>query len=115
RHNSADTNAKPPAGLLAEFRQDFAGVGGDVKFVRTTTDLYNYREVFPDVVGLLHLQGGQVAGLGGGLRMLDHFQMGPNLVRGFAPGGIGPRDLTQLPFTGIFGDGMGGSDYWGGG
>ena len=28
------------------------------------------------------------------LRMLDHFQMGPNLVRGFAPAGIGPRDLT---------------------
>ena len=26
--------------------------------------------------------------------MLDHFQMGPNLVRGFAPAGIGPRDLT---------------------
>ncbi len=26
--------------------------------------------------------------------MLDHFQMGPSLVRGFAPAGIGPRDLT---------------------
>ena len=26
--------------------------------------------------------------------MLDHFQMGPNLVRGFAPAGLGPRDLT---------------------
>ena len=26
--------------------------------------------------------------------MLDHFQMGPNLVRGFAPAGIGPRDMT---------------------
>ena len=32
--------------------------------------------------------------------MLDHFQMGPNLVRGFAPAGIGPRDLTQFPYTG---------------
>ena len=28
------------------------------------------------------------------LRMLDHFQMGPNLVRGFAPNGIGPRDIN---------------------
>ena len=26
--------------------------------------------------------------------MLDHFQMGPNLVRGFATAGIGPRDMT---------------------
>jgi Outer membrane protein/protective antigen OMA87 len=45
--------------------------------------------------------------------MLDEFQMGPNLVRGFAPAGIGPRDLTQFPFTGVLGDALGGSYYWG--
>ena len=41
--------------------------------------------------------------------MLDHFQMGPNLVRGFAPAGIGPRDLT----SGTNNDPLGGSMYWG--
>jgi len=39
--------------------------------------------------------------------------MGPNLVRGFAPAGIGPRDLTQFPFTGIQGDALGGTMFWG--
>ena len=39
--------------------------------------------------------------------------MGPNLVRGFAPAGIGPRDLSQFPFTGVYGDALGGSYYWG--
>jgi outer membrane protein insertion porin family len=113
-HNTLDNNKNPTAGLLAEFRQDFAGVGGDVKFVRTTADLYSYREVLPDIIGLMHLQGGQVTSWGGsGLRMLDEFQMGPNLVRGFAPAGIGPRDLTQFPFTGVLGDALGGSYYWG--
>ena len=44
---------------------------------------------------MLQLQGGHIMGWGGkDLRMLDHFQMGPNLVRGFAPAGIGPRDMT---------------------
>ena len=44
---------------------------------------------------MLRLQGGYIHGWGSdGLRMLDHFQMGPNLVRGFAPSGIGPRDMT---------------------
>ena len=43
------------------------------------------------------------------LRMLDHFQMGPNLVRGFAPNGIGPRDIN--PFG--TGDALGGTKYWG--
>jgi outer membrane protein insertion porin family len=46
------------------------------------------------------------------LRMLDQFQMGPNLVRGFAPAGIGPRDLTNFALTGT-GDALGGSTYWG--
>jgi len=41
--------------------------------------------------------------------MLDHFQMGPNLVRGFAPSGIGPRDITP----GTNQDPLGGSIYWG--
>jgi outer membrane protein insertion porin family len=113
-HNSLDNNRSPTQGMLVEFRQDFAGVGGDVNFVRTSSDVYGYHEVLPDVIGLLHLQGGWVTGWGGnGLRMLDHFQMGPNLVRGFAPAGIGPRDLTQLPFTGIYGDALGGTMYWG--
>jgi outer membrane protein insertion porin family len=113
-HNTLDNNKSPTAGLLAEFRQDFAGVGGDVKFVRTSGDVYTYHEVVPDVIGSLHLQGGAISGWGGSdLRMLDHFQMGPNLVRGFAPAGIGPRDLTQLPFTGIYGDALGGTYYWG--
>ena len=47
------------------------------------------------------------------LRMLDHFQMGPNLVRGFAPSGIGPRDLSQFAYTGMQGDALGGTKYWG--
>ena len=41
--------------------------------------------------------------------MLDHFQMGPNLVRGFAPAGIGPRDMTP----GTTNDALGGTMYWG--
>jgi outer membrane protein insertion porin family len=67
------------------------------------------------------LQGGYIHGFGGkaldgegyNLRMLDHFQMGPQLVRGFAPSGIGPRDLTQFNLNGTPGDALGGSMYWG--
>jgi outer membrane protein insertion porin family len=63
-----------------------------------------------DIVGIIHLQGGMLNELGNTpLRMLDHFQMGPNLVRGFAPNGIGPRDIN--PFG--TGDALGGTKYWG--
>jgi outer membrane protein insertion porin family len=117
-YNTLDNNRNPTSGLLATLRQDFAGVGGDVSYLRTTATVRSYYEVFTDVVGLLNLQGGYIHGLGGrkaetDLRMLDHFQMGPQLVRGFAPSGIGPRDLTQFNFNGTPGDALGGSMYWG--
>jgi outer membrane protein insertion porin family len=112
-YNTLDNNRNPTSGILGIIKQDFAGVGGDVQFIRTTGDLRTYYEPISDIVGVLHLQGGQIYGWGSnGLRMLDHFQMGPNLVRGFAPSGIGPRDLTQFNLTGT-GDALGGSYYWG--
>jgi outer membrane protein insertion porin family len=113
-YNTLDNNRNPTSGTLAELRQDFAGVGGDVQYLRTTGDVRSYYEVLQDVVGFLHLQGGYIHGWGsGGVRMLDHFQMGPQLVRGFAPSGIGPRDQTQFNFNGTPGDALGGSLYWG--
>jgi outer membrane protein insertion porin family len=109
-YNTLDNNKLPTSGMVAELKQDFAGVGGNVNFVRSSLDTRNYYEVFSDVVGVLHLQGGNIGSWGGkDLRMLDHFQMGPNLVRGFAPSGIGPRDLTP----GTTNDALGGSMYWG--
>jgi outer membrane protein insertion porin family len=109
-YNTLDNNKAPTSGIRAELRQDFAGVGGNVNFIRTAVDVRNYYEVFSDVIGVLRLQGGHIASWGGkDLRMLDHFQMGFNLVRGFATAGIGPRDLT----VGSSNDPLGGSLYWG--
>jgi outer membrane protein insertion porin family len=109
-HNSLDSNKSPTSGNLTEFKQDFAGVGGDVNFVRSSVDSRTYYEVIPDIVGVLRLQGGNIAGWGSrDLRMLDHFQLGPTLVRGFAPSGIGPRDIT----AGTIQDALGGTNYWG--
>jgi outer membrane protein insertion porin family len=109
-YNTLDNNKSPTSGVYAEFKQDFAGLGGDVNFVRSNIEARTYYEVLPDIVGVLKLQGGHVTGWGGrDLRMLDHFFMGPNLVRGFAPAGIGPRDMT----IGTTNDALGGSLYWG--
>jgi len=109
-YNTLDNLKVPTSGFYASVTQDFAGVGGNVNFIRTTADTRTYYEFLPDIVGVLHLQGGHLAGWGGkDLRMLDHFQMGPNLVRGFAPSGIGPRDLTP----GTTNDALGGTMYWG--
>jgi outer membrane protein insertion porin family len=109
-YNTLDSNTSPTSGIFAKLSQDFAGVGGDVNFIRTTVDARTYYEVISDVVGLFRVQGGHVTGWGDkSLRMLDHFQMGSNLVRGFQPSGFGPRDLT----SGTTNDALGGTLYWG--
>src|SRR5262249_4038202 len=109
-YNTLDNNKLPTSGLFAELRQDFAGVGGDVNFIRTQVEARTYYEVINDVVAVFKLQAGNISSWGGEqLRMLDQFQMGPNLVRGFSPAGIGPRDLTP----GTTNDALGGSIYWG--
>jgi outer membrane protein insertion porin family len=109
-YNTLDNNRLPTSGLFTELRQDFAGLGGDVKFIRSSIEVRNYYEVLSDIVSVFKVQLGNIVPWGGAdLRMLDQFQMGPNLVRGFAPAGIGPRDLT----IGTTNDALGGSLYWG--
>ena len=109
-YNMLDNNKNPTDGLLVDFKQDFAGVGGDVTYLKTAVDAKYYTPLVADLVGLIHVQGGILNELGNnGLRMLDQFQMGPNLVRGFAPNGIGPRDIN--PYGTM--DALGGTKYWG--
>jgi outer membrane protein insertion porin family len=108
-YNTLDNNKNPTDGLVINFGQDFAGVGGDVSYLKSTIDAKYYTPLVSDIVGLIRLQGGVLNKVGSDLRMLDHFQMGPNLVRGFAPNGIGPRDIN--PFG--TGDALGGTKYWG--
>jgi outer membrane protein insertion porin family len=109
-YNTLDNNKSPTSGMMLTFGQDFAGVGGDVAYMRTAVNFNSYYEVVPDLISIVHLQAGNMIGLGGQeVRLLDDFKMGPNLVRGFAPAGLGPRDTTP----GTANDAIGGTNYWG--
>nr|MBA2397777.1 outer membrane protein assembly factor BamA [Bradyrhizobium sp.] len=109
-YNTLDNNKNPTDGLLIDWKQDFAGIGGDVSYLKSSIDVKYYAPLVADVVGLIRLQGGMLNQIGNdSLRMLDHFQMGPNLVRGFAPNGIGPRDINPYGTR----DALGGTKYWG--
>ena len=112
-YSTLDNRKDPTSGLFVELRQDFAGAGGDSQFIRTGGDIRYYRPVFEDFVGIVHLQGGNVTGFGSEkqLRIADEFQLGPTLVRGFAPSGLGPRDISNIS-TADFNP-LGGSEYFG--
>jgi len=108
-YNTLDNIKIPSNGFNLALNQDLAGLGGDVDFLRTTTDLRYYHEIAEGVVGMLRAQGGYITPWGGQqLPMMDAFFGGPQLVRGFAPNGFGPRDLT----AGTTMDNVGGTRYW---
>jgi outer membrane protein insertion porin family len=108
-YSTLDNQRNPTEGVRAQVNNDFAGLGGAAKFARTTQDVRYYHELGGDVVGMVRGQGGYVAPWGGQqLPLLDGFFGGPQLVRGFAPNGFGPRDIT--PGTTM--DNLGGNAYW---
>jgi outer membrane protein insertion porin family len=108
-YSTLDNAKDPTQGIWARTNNDIAGLGGAAKFARTTEDVRFYQPIAGDLVGVVRAQGGYVTPWGGAqLPLLDGFFGGPQLVRGFAPNGFGPRDIT--PGTTM--DNLGGNVYW---
>ncbi len=88
------TGLHPKGGVMVQFGQEFAGLGGDVKYVNTTVKALAETKVMNDDVTLrATVEGGVVSTFGGYTsRATDrYFQAGT--MRGFEPNGVGPRDL----------------------
>jgi outer membrane protein insertion porin family len=108
-YSTLDNPRNPHDGVRAELRQDIAGLGGGADFLRSTGDVRYYKTFGDEVVGMGRVQAGTIAPYGGQtLPLTSSFFGGPQLVRGFAPNGFGPRDLT----AGTTMDNIGGSSYW---
>ncbi len=85
----------PTRGWYTEFSQAFAGVGGDVKYLKSEAETgwyYGFNRAFIfSVTG----SAGYIQGLfGDQIRINDRFFKGGNSFRGFETAGIGPRDLN---------------------
>jgi outer membrane protein insertion porin family len=82
-------------GWYFQINQDFAGVGGDVKYVKTEGDGGWYHGFNKTFVMSLTGQLGDVEAWGGDhVRINDRFYKGGQTFRGFETAGIGPRDLS---------------------
>jgi len=94
-YNTLDDPIKPRRGITAELDQDFAGFGGNVKYIRSTaTASYHHPLLWDEFVGTLSLNAGYIAGWGDqDVRLQDRFFRGGDTFRGFALAGVGPREL----------------------
>lgn len=84
----------PTGGYDILFSQDFAGLGGTVKYLSTELLMHGYYEVAEDFVFTQRLDMGTIKGIGENVRLNDRFFKGGSDFRGFKSGGIGPRDLA---------------------
>jgi len=92
-YDTRRSGARPDTGVLLEFGQDFAGVGGNAEYIRTTAKLAAETKVLKDAVTLrATLEGGAVNSLGGVSNLTDRYFLNNSRMRGFAPAGVGPRD-----------------------
>ncbi len=123
-HDDTD-GIRPTRGQRVLLSQDFAGLGGDVKYIRTRLDGTKFFEVRDGWVVSTHAEGGYIHPLqkspGPGrdaIRITDRF-FGPQM-RGFDIRGIGPRVLrTNYDINGALledeaqtSDALGGRAYY---
>ena len=98
---------RPTRGYYANLTQDFAGIGGDVNYLKSEIEGGWYHGFTKSFVLQLTGSAGYVGGWGGdSIRINDRFYKGGNTFRGFETAGIGPRDtnLNRL-------DALGGRAY----
>lgn len=91
----------PTGGFDVRLSQDVAGIGGDVKYLRTDIRSNYYKGLFKDVIASATLAGGYIRGWGGdAVSINDRYFKGNFEFRGFDNAGVGPRVLQFNADTG---------------
>lgn len=95
-YDTRNSKKLPTSGSSFVLTQDFAGPGGDVRYVRSTIDARTYFSPTKDLTLVGRATARNIFGWGGqDVRLLDVYYMGGDQVRGFATAGIGPRDTAS--------------------
>ncbi|MAM93496.1 outer membrane protein assembly factor BamA [Parvibaculum sp.] len=94
-YDNRNDPVEPTGGWDFLFTQNFAGLGGTVRYISNEILARYYFPLSDDFLTSWRVDGGYVHGIGDDVPLNDHFFKGGNTIRGFARGGIGPRDLTS--------------------
>jgi len=85
----------PTGGWDLEIDQEFAGVGGSVRYVRNEIIARTYYEITEEFLASFRLKAGSIEGIGQDVNISDRFFIGGSDFRGFERSGVGPRDLVS--------------------
>ncbi|MEL0435636.1 outer membrane protein assembly factor BamA [Phycobacter sp. K97] len=114
-YDSRISGLDPNRGFVVQVNADYAGIGGDSEYLRSTAKVVAQRKILNEEVTLrATLETGSLHWMGNdNSRSIDRFVLNPSIMRGFEPGGIGPRDTSPRPggVGGSYSDFLGGNLY----
>lgn len=83
----------PTGGFIFKLDQDIAGLAGDVSYSKTVANARVFTSLLDeDLVIKAEIEGGALISFSDETRLTDRFSLGGDDFRGFARGGVGPRD-----------------------
>ena len=100
-----DDHVTPTAGYYTSIDGSFAGLGLDVRYIKGIVSGAYYYTIAPSWTLQAKGEVGAVMGINQNVFIGDRFFIGGDNLRGFAPAGVGPRDLRTD-------DALGGNDYY---
>lgn len=103
-YDRRDNRITPSNGYFLRFSSDFAGLGGDNRYIRPEVGAGYYFPLAENWIMGFSGEAGQIIKMGKDIRIVDRFFVGGNNLRGFQTGGIGPRDSLTA-------DALGGNTY----
>jgi outer membrane protein insertion porin family len=104
-YDARDSRVQPTQGFLVELETEFAGIGGDVHYLKDDLSGSVFFPITADVIGSIGGATGYIFGIDDDVRIVNRFFLGGNTLRGFANAGIGPRDR-------VTGDALGGQFFY---
>lgn len=106
-YDRRDSRINPTDGYFVGLGNEFAGLGGNVRYLRNKLSAGYYYLIYDDVVLAVSGSYGHMLEVGKKIRIVDRFTLGGDTFRGFEVSGIGPRDTRTN-------DALGGRQFYSG-
>jgi outer membrane protein insertion porin family len=103
-YDRRNNRINPTEGYIIRLRNDVAGLGGDVHYLRSRLSAGYYIPITDSITGSINGEAGYIFGFNEDIRITDAFFLGGASLRGFRTGGVGPRDVATK-------DSVGGNKY----
>lgn len=122
-NDTLDNRMRPTRGQRFILSQDFAGLGGSVKYLRSRVNYDKYWRLPAGFILNIGGEAGNIFGWGGeDVRLVDRFYLGEPRMRGFGIRGVGPRivqksynketDVVDTDPDNWYSDSIGGRNYY---